>query len=133
MEKHDIKKAQGGFTLIEIIAVLVILGILAAVAVPRFMNLQDDAVSKTADGIGASVLSGLSLNYAQTILAGTPLPSDVTISSDCEDYASMDQVDDFSVTCAGDNGLAGVVTVTINHDRLDTGQTYTWTSPENGS
>ena len=36
-------KRQGGFTLIELVVVIVILGILAVTAAPRFLNLQDDA------------------------------------------------------------------------------------------
>ena len=45
-----IRKNQKGFTLIEIIAVLVILGILAAVAIPKYLDMRTDAIIKAAGG-----------------------------------------------------------------------------------
>jgi prepilin-type N-terminal cleavage/methylation domain-containing protein len=48
MKKSLLRKNQKGFTLIEIIAVLVILGILAAVAIPKYMDMRTDAVKKAA-------------------------------------------------------------------------------------
>ena len=64
------KREQQGFTLIEIIAVLVILGILAVVAVPKYMNMQDQARMKAAAGLISSVQSQLSLGYANAKLTG---------------------------------------------------------------
>jgi MSHA pilin protein MshA len=59
-----------GFTLIELVIVIVILGILAAVAVPRFVDLSSSARVAAIQSLGGSVNSALTLVFAKTSVAG---------------------------------------------------------------
>ena len=62
---------QGGFTLIEVIAVLVIVGMLAAVAIPKYLDMQDSAAQGAVQGALAAGASNVTMVYSQQLVNGT--------------------------------------------------------------
>ncbi|MCD9494794.1 type II secretion system protein [Photobacterium carnosum] len=63
-------KRQQGFTLIELVVVIVILGILAVTAAPKFMNLQGDARHATLEGLKGAIQGGAGIVYGKAAIAG---------------------------------------------------------------
>lgn len=69
---------KNGFTLIELVIVIVILGILAVTAAPRFLNLQTDAKNSALEGLKGAIESGLAIGYSKMAIAGLESKSYIT-------------------------------------------------------
>ena len=64
------KKNEGGFTLIELIMVIVILGIISAVAIPKFLSLSDSAKLSAARGVGGGISGTISSEHSDYLMNG---------------------------------------------------------------
>ena len=115
------KQQQAGFTLIELIMVIVILGILAATALPKFIDLQGDANRGVTEGVAGALSSASAMNYAaclihdhdQTKPTCTAVADCAAITPLAEGVAFGTSKGQYSVTgsVGATNGLSGDCTV----------------------
>ena len=106
--KPQLHTSKSGFTLIEVIAVLVILAVLAAVAIPRYLSLIDEARTRALEGAVAAGLSHASLTYGRLALqtGQEPTAAAVATAASAEPPESTDYTFTFAAVADGVNVTA---------------------------
>ncbi|WP_417658670.1 type II secretion system protein [Pseudidiomarina sp.] len=113
-------KTQKGFTLIELIIVIVVLGILAVTAAPQFFNFSSDARESTLSGLKAAMNGSSDLVYGKAAIAG--VEGDADDGALTPDYVVVDSID---VVYGYPAATAAGITAALNIEAADWDIAYT--------
>lgn len=117
------KRTQAGFTMIELIVVIVILGVLAAVAMPKFVDVSTEAKSAALKGVSGAATSAMNVNYGARKVA----PTKGVAVANCSDLTNVLQggvPTGYTVTAAA---IGPDLSVSCTLTQTDGGATATFT------
>lgn len=117
-------KNQSGFTLIELVIVIVLLGVLAAIAVPRFVNLEDDAQRVSLASTANAITSAMNINYAECAVNGHR-----TSGTDCQ---PVENCEDAALVINGGATSLSTYSITAGEISAGNGSTLTCTLTKTG-
>ena len=103
-------KQQSGFTLIELVIVIVILGLLAATALPRFSNLTQSARVATLNGLAGGLRGGVSIAHATQLVTPGAVSSDPVLM----DAVSINMVNGWPQATTVSNVLTDITSFTFD-------------------
>jgi len=110
----NMKNSQSGFTLIELVMVIVILGILSAFALPRFADLTGDARTSSIEGLAGALKSGAAIAHSRQLANNGNLGDSVSLEGQ-----TITMVNGYPTANAA--GVSAAVAVDANDYTGDTG------------